>query len=278
MSPTTDTARGDIVRVEHHDGGVAVVTLNRPGRLNAFDKDLLWTLHDIVDELSEDRNVRVVIITGAGRGFSAGLDLKEGHFQFPGTEGMADVPRLLLLQKRFTDLLEKIHGSPKPFIAAVNGAATGGGFAIALACDIRVVTEEAKFGAVFMAVGAANSDLGISYLLPRFVGASRSAEILLTGRLVDGEEATRIGMATHLVAPDELLSSSLDLASTISAHGAFQVWMTKETMWQTIDAPSFRHAIDMENRTQIMTHMAGDVDRAFAAFNNGGNPIQWKAM
>ncbi|EHB59137.1 Enoyl-CoA hydratase/isomerase [Mycolicibacterium rhodesiae JS60] len=278
MPSSLETASSSTVRVEYHDGGIAVVTLNRPDRLNAFDKDQLWTLHDVVDDLSANRDVRVVILTGAGRGFSAGLDLKEGHFEFPGTEGMAEVPRLLLLQKRFTDLLEKIHGAPKPFIAAVNGAATGGGFAIALACDIRVVTYEAKFGAVFMAIGAANSDLGISYLLPRFVGAARSAEILLTGRFIGGEEAHRIGIATHLVAPDELLDRSHDLASTIAAHGAFQVWITKETMWQTLDAPSYRHAIDMENRTQIMTHMAGDVDRAFTAFNNGGNPIQWKAM
>jgi enoyl-CoA hydratase/carnithine racemase len=266
------------VRVEHHQGGVVTVTLNRPGCLNAIDKDLLWALHDVVDELSQDQATRVVILTGEGRGFSAGLDLNHGHFMVPGTEHMADVPRLLILQKRFTDLLEKIHGSPKPFIAAVNGPATGGGFAIALACDIRVVTPLARFGAAFMAVGANNADLGISYLLPRYVGAARSAEILLTSRLVGGDEAVRIGMATHLVEPNELVARSIELASAIASHGAFQVWMTKETMWQTIDAPSLRHAIDMENRTQIMTNMAGDVGRAFAAFGNGGQPVEWKAM
>ena len=267
------------VGVEHLEGGVALVTLRRPASLNAFNKDLLWALHDTVDELTVDREIRVVILTGEGRAFSAGLDLNEGHFDVPGTESMAEVPRLLILQKRFTDLLEKIRQSPKPFIAAVHGPATGGGMAVALACDIRVVTGEARFGAVFMAIGASNTDLGISYLLPRYVGAARSAEILLTGRLIGGEEAERIGIATHLVMREDLLPHSIELATTIANHGAFQVWMTKETMWQTLDAPSFRHAVDMENRTQIMTNMAGDVDRAFAAFTAGGRKrIEWKAM
>ena len=267
------------VGVEHLTGGVAVVTLRRPASLNAFNKDLLWALHDAVDALVVDREVRVVILTGEGRAFSAGLDLNEGHFNVPGTESMAEVPRLLILQKRFTDLLEKIRQSPKPFIAAVHGPATGGGMAVALACDIRVVTDEARFGAVFMAIGASNTDLGISYLLPRYVGAARSAEILLTGRLIGGQEAERIGIATHLVMREDLLPRSIELANTIANHGAFQVWMTKETMWQTLDAPSFRHAVDMENRTQIMTNMAGDVDRAFAAFTAGGRKnIEWKAM
>lgn len=267
------------VGVERLEGGVAVVTLRRPASLNAFNKDLLWALHDAVDELTVDREIRVVILTGEGRAFSAGLDLNEGHFEVPGTESMAEVPRLLILQKRFTDLLEKIRQSPKPFIAAVHGPATGGGMAVALACDIRVVTGEARFGAVFMAIGASNTDLGISYLLPRYVGAARSAEILLTGRLIGGQEAERIGIATHLVLREDLLPHTIELATTIANHGAFQVWMTKETMWQTLDAPSFRHAVDMENRTQIMTNMAGDVDRAFAAFTAGSRKsIEWKAM
>jgi len=274
-----DNSSAGLVRVNRHRDGVVVVTLNRPDCLNAFDKGLLWALHDIVDELSQDLQTRVVIITGEGRAFSAGLDLNQGHFTVPGTEHMAEVPRLLILQKRFTDLVEKIHYSPKPFIAAVHGPATGGGLAVALACDIRIVTAQAKFGAVFMAVGATNTDLGISYLLPRYVGASRSAEILLTGRLVGGEEAERIGIATRLVDESELLDSSIQLATTIASHGAFQVWMTKETMWQTVDAPSLRHAIDMENRTQIMTNMAGDVERVFAAFGTRpGWTGDWKAM
>ena len=271
--------KSEPVGVEYLEGGVALLTLRRPASLNAFNKDLLWALHDAVDALVVDREIRVVILTGEGRAFSAGLDLNEGHFNVPGTESMAEVPRLLILQKRFTDLLEKIRESPKPFIAAVHGPATGGGMAVALACDIRVVTEEARFGAVFMAIGASNTDLGISYLLPRYVGAARSAEILLTGRLIGGHEAERIGIATHLVMREDLLPRSIELAITIANHGAFQVWMTKETMWQTLDAPSFRHAVDMENRTQIMTNMAGDVDRAFAAFTAGGRKnIEWKAM
>jgi enoyl-CoA hydratase/carnithine racemase len=259
----------DCLLIERPCDGVTVLRLNRPESLNALDQELLGRLHDAVDAASDDLTCTVVVLAGEGPGFCAGLDLHEAHTPLPGTEDQPEVVQQMLLQKRFTDLFEKIHGSPKVFIAAVGGPAVGGGFALALACDIRVVSPEARFGAVFIKLGVVNTDLGISYMLPRCVGAARSAEMLLTGRLVAGEEAERIGLVTHLLDPNGLLDGAVGLASEIANAGAFQLWMTKETMWQTLDAPSYRHAIDMENRTQIMASLSGEVKEAFAAFQNG---------
>jgi enoyl-CoA hydratase/carnithine racemase len=190
---------------------------------------------------------------------------------------MSQVAQPLKLQEAIVALVEKSHGSPKPVLAAVNGAATGGGLALALACDIRVISEASRFGVVFIKVGAGNADLGISYLLPRIVGAGRSAELLLTGRIFDAAEADRIGLSSATVAPDELMPTALKLAEQVAENGAFQLWMTKETMWHSLGAPSLHHAIVTENRTQIMTSMAGDCEEAFQAFRDGRKPV-WKAM
>ncbi|HEY1971151.1 MAG TPA: enoyl-CoA hydratase/isomerase family protein [Pseudonocardia sp.] len=263
--------------LERPRDGVAVVRLNRPESLNAIDQQMMDGLHAAIDAVNADRSCRAVVLTGEGGGFCSGLDLNAGHFALPGTEDMAEVPRLLRLQEAIVALVERIHESPKPFIAAVNGAATGGGFALALACDIRVVSDNARLGAVFIKVGAQNADLGISYLLPRIVGAGRSAELLLTGRLLGAEEADRIGLVSAVARPADLLARALELAEVIAANGAFQLWMTKTTMWHSLGAPSLRHAILTENRTQIMTSMAGDVEEAFNAFREGRKP-EWRAM
>jgi len=265
------------VLLERAGNGVAVVRMNRPESFNAIDQEMIEGLHAAIDEVDADRSCRVVVLTGEGRGFCSGLDLDAGHFALPGTEDMAEVPRQLRLQEAIVAFVERIHASPKPFIAAVNGAATGGGFALALACDVRVAAETARFGAVFMKVGAQNADLGISYLLPRIVGAGRSAELLLTGRIFDAAEADRIGMTSAMVPPDDLMPRSIELAEAIAANGAFQLWMTKSTMWHSLEAPSLHHAILTENRTQVMTSMAGDVEEAFQAFREGRKPV-WRAM
>jgi enoyl-CoA hydratase/carnithine racemase len=259
------------------ENGVATVTFERPDSLNALNKDLIEELHAAFDALNDDIACRVVVLTGSGAGFSAGLDLNDGHFAWPGTEHMAEVPRQLILQEKVVGLVEKIHNAPKPYIAAVNGAAVGGGLALALACDIRVASQQGRFGAVFIKLGACNTDLGISYLLPRIVGAGRSAELLLSGRIFDAAEAERIGLVSEVVEPDKLLDRAVHRAQSLSENGAFQLWMTKETMWNNLDAPSLRHAVDLENRTQIMCSMAGDVEEAFEAFRAKRKPV-WRAM
>jgi enoyl-CoA hydratase/carnithine racemase len=171
-----------------------------------------------------------------------------------------------MAQDQIATVNESIHRSRKPWIAAVNGAAVGGGFAIALACDVRIAARGARFGAVFIKVGVSNCDMGTSYFLPRLVGASRSAELLLTGRIFDADEADRIGLVADVVDDGTEVERAMVTARAIRENGPFSVWMTKETMWQTVDSPSLRHAIDIENRTQIMTTTTGDFSESMAAF------------
>jgi enoyl-CoA hydratase/carnithine racemase len=169
-------------------------------------------------------------------------------------------------QELMAGLFEKIHRVRLPVIAAVNGPAHGGGFALSLACDIRIASPEASFGAVFIKRGVSACDMGTSYLLPRMVGAARSAELLLTGRVFDAAEADRIGLLLDVVPADQLLERALTTARQIVSNPPLAVWMTKETMWQTVDSPSMRHALDLENRTQIMCTGTGELHEAFTAF------------
>jgi enoyl-CoA hydratase/carnithine racemase len=174
-------------------------------------------------------------------------------------------------------LFEKIHRLRVPAIAAVNGAAHGGGFALALACDIRVASETATFGAVFIKRGVSACDMGTSYHLPRLVGASRSAELLLTGRVFDAAEAAAMGLVTDVVPLDQVVDRALTKAREIAANPPLAVWMTKETMWQTVDAPSLRHALDIENRTQVLCTATGEMFEAFLAFRDKRPPV-WQPL
>ena len=190
---------------------------------------------------------------------------------------MAPIPRTLATQEHIASLNERLHRLRKPVIAAVNGPAVGGGFALALACDIRFAAPEATFGAVFITLGVSACDMGTSYFLPRLVGASRSAELLLTGRVFDAAEAAAMDLVIDVVSAASLLERALETARQIAAHAPLAVWMTKETMWQTLDAPSLRHAIDMENRTQVLCTATGDMVEATAAFRER-RPARWSDL
>ncbi|HET9733343.1 MAG TPA: enoyl-CoA hydratase/isomerase family protein [Acidimicrobiales bacterium] len=243
----------DVVQVEALEGGVTVVTLNRPERLNALNPTLVGALHRVFAALDADPEVRAVVLTGAGRGFCAGADLKEiGRPSGANPVQEGATPALFEVQEHIASLHERIHRLRKPVIAAVNGAAVGGGFTLALACDLRLASEAARFGAVFITLGLSNCDMGSSYFLPRLVGAARSAELLLTGRVFPAAEARGMGLVTDVTGPEELLDRAVALGRAIAQNSPLGVWMTKETMWQTIDAPSLRAALDIENRTQVM--------------------------
>jgi enoyl-CoA hydratase/carnithine racemase len=180
-------------------------------------------------------------------------------------------------QELMASAFEKIHRLRQPVIAAINGYALGGGFALALACDIRLAVPQATFGAVFIRHGVSACDMGTSYHLPRLVGASRAAELMLTGRVFDAAEAAEIGLVLGVVDDNELRAIAVAKAREITCHAPLAVWMTKETMWQTVDAPSLRHALDIENRTQVMCTTSGDLANSFAAFREGGTP-QWNPL
>ena len=256
------------VQVEAVEPGIAVVTMNRPDRLNALGPVLVEELHEVFAALDADPEVRVVVLTGAGRAFCAGADLKAASEATDPPPAIQDgmVPRLLEGQEHIASLHERVHRLRKPVIAAVNGVAVGGGFTLTLACDIRIASEAARFGAVFITLGLSNCDMGSSYFLPRLVGASRAAELLLTGRIFDAAEARDMDLVLDVVPPEELLERALVTARLIAEHSPLGVWMTKETMWETVDAPSLRAALDMENRTQVLCAATGGVAQASERF------------
>lgn len=265
------------VTVDDLDDGIALVTLDRPDRLNALTPRLIDEMQRVVAAVDLDPSLRAVVLTGAGRGFSAGLDMQGADSIPPGADGVSPTVRGFMGQDQIATLNEHIHRSRKPWIAAVNGPCVGGGFAIALACDIRVASRSATFGAVFLKIGVSNCDMGTSYFLPRYVGASRSAELLLTARTFPADEAAAMGLLVDVVDDGEVVDRALETARLIRGNAPFGTWMTKETMWQTLDAPSLRHAIDMENRTQIMCSANGETAEAMRAFGEKRPPV-WKDL
>lgn len=255
---------GTVVRTEPAPG-VVQLTLNRPDRLNAIDGELLGDLHDEVDVLQSDHATRAVVLTGAGRGFCAGLDLKDSPVA-PGTEGEGRVQTGMATQQLIASLVPKMRSLRQPVIAAVNGAASGGGLALALASDVRLAAASARFNVAFVRIGLSGCDVGVSWLLPRLIGASAAFELLLTGRIIDAPEAERIHLVSRVVPDPDLLDAALDVAAEIAANSPTGVWMTKEVMWSQLEVGSLQAGIDLENRTQIMSTMTEDMAEAVMAF------------
>jgi enoyl-CoA hydratase len=170
-----------------------------------------------------------------------------------------------------------IHELPQPVIAAVHGAAVGGGLALALACDLRVASDDAYFAAHFIRVGLSSCDVGTSYTLPRIVSPTIAAELMLTGRRFAADEASRIGLLNRVVARDQLHDAAFELAEGITANSEFGVYMTKLGFWANLDAPSLRHAIQLENRTQVLGTFTGNMREAGQAFVEKRPPV-WKPM
>ena len=253
------------VRVDEPSPGVRVITLDRPHRLNAMSGELISDLHRAIDTAAADEEGRVVVITGAGRGFCAGLDLKEPPSHRRGTANVSPQSRMHV-QKAIAALVPKLRNLRQPVIAAVNGPASGGGLALALASDIRIAAASATFNAAFVRIGLSGCDIGVSWLLPRLIGAGRSHELLLTGRLVDAAEADRIGLVNRVVPDGEALDAALAMAAEITANSPMGVWMTKEVAWSQLEVGSLQAGIDLENRTQIMTTFTRDHHEQITAF------------
>jgi len=262
--------------VEPIEAGITRITLHRPDRLNALSQDLVAALHEAFDAVGRDRHCRAVVLTGAGRAFCAGADVKDERAA-PGTEGMGEVATVFLTQEHLASLHERIHRSPKPVIAAVNGAAMGGGFSLALACDVRVASASATFGARFIKMGVSACDMGTSYFLPRLVGASRALELMLTGRIFAADEARAIGLVIDVVPDGAVEARALETARLIRDNPPLATWMTKETFWQNVDAGGLRAALDLENRTQVLCTRTGELTEAFSAFREK-RPPRWQGL
>ena len=253
------------VLVEPIGRGITKVVLNRPDRLNAMNYALVQGLHDVLDELAVDPTCRVIVLTGAGRGFCAGLDLSEGASP-PTTAGMGRAQAGMTVQKLIAGLIPKMRAVPQPIVAAVNGPASGGGLALALGSDVRIAATSARFNVAFIRVGLSGCDIGVSWLLPRLLGASRAFELLLTGRFVDAAEADRIGLVSRVVPDGEVVDAALATAELIVNNSPFGVRMTKEVMWSQLEIGSLQAGIDLENRTQVLSSFTGDLTEAMAAF------------
>lgn len=256
--------------------GVKQLTMDRPERLNALSWGLVDDLHDALDDLAEDNATRVVVLTGAGRGFCSGLDLVEaatsGSKVAEGLKGPAGGMRT---QEHIASLVPKIRDLRQPVIAAVNGPAFGGGLALALASDIRLAGESASFGVQFSRLGLSGCDIGVSYLLPRIVGSGRAFELMLTGRRFEVDEADRIGLLSAVVPDERLLDVALEKATLLLANAPMGVVLTKQAMWVNVDASSLEAALHLENRNQILASQTGDIAEAAAAFLEKRDPV-WK--
>ena len=253
------------VRVERPTPEVALVTLDRPDRLNAMSHELVADLHDAFESIGVDNTCRVVVLTGEGRGFCAGLDLK-GTGVPPHAEGLGRPQTAMKTQQHIARLIPRMRSLPQPIIAAVNGPAAGGGLALALGADVRIAAESARFNVAFVRIGLSGCDIGVSWMLPRLIGAARAFELMLTGRLIDAEEAERVGLVLEVVPDGEVVDAAVALAERICANSPFGVWMTKEVMWSNLEVSSLHAAIDLENRTQLLTTFTEDMQEAMTAF------------
>jgi enoyl-CoA hydratase len=257
--------------------GIAVVAMDDVARYNALTTSMVAELKDAFSVLRADRSIRVVVLTGAGRGFCSGANMTGGDEVPESARGRGPVGLVEMLQEHLAELILAVHEMPQPVIAAVHGGAIGGGLALALACDLRVASDDAFFAAHFIRVGLSSCDVGTSYLLPRIVGATIAAELMLTGRRFTADEAERIGLLNQVVAREEVIAAATALAGTIAANSEYGVYMTKLGLWANLDAPSLRHAIQLENRTQVLGTFTGNMTEAGKAFVEKRPPV-WKPM
>jgi enoyl-CoA hydratase len=255
------------VLTDEPKGGIRRLTLNRPQRLNAINDAFITDLHAALDEVEGDRSCRVVLLTGAGGGFCAGFDMKAGDYD--GDAANRGVAALMAGQRRLAGLAVRLHELPVAVIAAVNGAAAGGGFALALAADMRVASDSAVFVAANVKIGVSGGEMGMTWRLPRLIGEGRAAEMLLTGRKMEAAQALAAGLVTAVVPSDRLLDAAYDLADQVMATSPFATWMTKELLDANASAGSLRHAVQNENRTQVLCNFTGDIAEAVTAFRKG---------
>ena len=253
--------RYETLLLESPADGVVQVTLNRPDRLNAMTVLMFDELESVARAVGDDRDIRVVILTGAGKAFCAGYDLDEAA-RLPTLSALG----MLDLQERAARALGAVRAVPVPVIAAVNGAAAGGGMSLSLMADIRLGSPAAKFNAAFVRIGLSAGDLGASWLLPRLIGPSAAAEIGFTGRMVDAEEAEQLGLLNRLTGPEDLLDQSLALANQICANSPGGIRLSKRALQANMEVTSFAAALELENRGQALLTRCDDMTEALDAF------------
>jgi len=261
------------VQVDKPRPRVTRITLNRPERKNAMAFDVMVPLRDAIREVSFDNDTRVVVLTGAGDAFCAGADLENSGI-VPHIEGLT-VPSIARRAMRvLEEVILGIRDMHQPVIAAINGPAIGGGFCLAMSSDIRIASPRAYFRAAGINNGLTAAELGISYLLPRAVGASRAFEIMLSGRDVNAEEADRIGLVSQLVPPEELLDTCYSVAERIVGFSQVGVELTKQLLWASLDAGSLHGHMQHEGQAQLYVRLSTEnFEEAVRARKEGRPPV-----
>jgi enoyl-CoA hydratase/carnithine racemase len=250
----------DILDIQQQ-GGVLRLTMNRPERLNALNPALATALRECFQGLYRRNDIRVVILQGAGASFCAGLDLKE---QQPGKEvGTSD---MLAVQYSIRDIMLAMRRCPQPIISIMQGAASGGGFALALASDIRLATPDARMNASFLRIGLTGCDMGVSYFLPRMVGSSVAAQYLLTGRFMDAARAHALGLVSTVAPLSELQQEAQALADDMLRTTPLGLRLTKEALGLSLDMGSLEAVMAMEDRQQVLCTQTEDFQEGLQAF------------
>lgn len=246
-------------------GQVEIATLHRPDRLNALNEGLVEELNTYFGGLADRQDVRVVILRGAGRGFCAGLDIQEDR-QKSGTRDETPVLRTLRTQTSIGNIYRKMRACPQPIIALGHGAAAGGGLSLLLASDVRYGSPSFRCNAAYIRIGLGGCDMASSYFLPRLVGASLAAEMILTGRFIDAERARGAGLISEIVDEDKLLDRGLALADEMLATSPWGLRLSKQALNLNIDAQSLDAAMAIEDRQQVILSATEDHKEALAAF------------
>ncbi|PXX06079.1 enoyl-CoA hydratase/isomerase family protein [Mycolicibacterium moriokaense] len=238
--------------VDRPQAGTVVLQLNRPKQLNAINQVMRDELTQTFADIAKDTSVNVVVLTGAGRGFCSGIDVRDFG---PGMLDASD-PAIdrLRFQEAMAALPQAIRDLPQPVIAAVNGPCVGAGFAMCLAADVRICSAAATFGNGAILLGLSGAEMGMSYHLPRIVGTSVAADWMLTGRTVTAQEADRRGLVSELVEPDLLAGRAIELAAGIAELPPFGVQLTKRALQVNTDAAGVEAAMELENRNQVLAH------------------------
>lgn len=239
----------DTLRHEQ-EGPVAVLTLARPDCLNAINHTLRDELRAFLGERLTDSETRVIVLTGAGRGFCAGLDIRDPVLISP--EGGFDPKRAYEYQRTFSELILLLRRCPQPIVGAINGVSVGAGFSLAMACDIRLAVPTTRFQGAYINLGFGGADMGSSWLLPRAVGAGNAARYLLTGDFLPAQEALRIGFVQAVVEPEQLLEEAMKLARNMAGKSPLGLRVTKEALEQNCGGVSLEEAIRLEDRNQAL--------------------------
>jgi enoyl-CoA hydratase len=261
------------IRIEKPRPHTSVITLDRPERMNSMSFEQMVPLHEAFEEVAADNDTWCVVLTGTGRGFCSGADTQDSEPP-PNIAGLTLTRIATRAMSILADLVPAMRRMPQPVIAAINGAAIGGGMCLSLCADIRIAGESAYFRAAGINNGLTATELGLSFLLPRAIGSSRAFEIMLSGRDVLAKEAAEIGLVSRTVPDAELLDVALDLADRINGWSTQGVQLTKRMIWSGLETASLSAAVELESHTQLFVRLTTkNFEEATRARKEGRNPV-----